>query len=144
MTSAKDVARFVVRALDFAQWPPELWMQGDRMSVWNVVHEAERMRGTSFSFAIDFHSEREERRERTSNWGETGQSYEKLMHNSLTLQHALNVAATSHDWTQVLRVQNMIATAENRYDFTNPVLNGMVDFTPVGFFVWLREAWRGQ
>ena len=45
MTSAQDVARFVVRALDFAHWPLELWMQGDRMSVWNLVMEAEAIRG---------------------------------------------------------------------------------------------------
>lgn len=52
MTSAKDVARFVVRALDFAQWPAELWMQGDRMSVWDVVREAETIRGASVNSAL--------------------------------------------------------------------------------------------
>ena len=64
------------------------------------------------------------------------------MHNPITLQHTLTLAATSRDWTQVLRVQNLIATCENRYDFVNPLLNNMVEFAPVGFGLWLKQAWE--
>lgn len=66
------------------------------------------------------------------------------MHNPLTLQHSLGVAAASSDWAQVVRLQNLIATTEHRYDFVNPPLNNMVEFAPVGFAVWLKEAWEEQ
>jgi nucleoside-diphosphate-sugar epimerase len=46
MTSASDVARFVVRALDLPSWPPELRMCGERLSVDEVVRTAEAMKGT--------------------------------------------------------------------------------------------------
>jgi len=45
LTSAQDVARFVVAALELPTWPTELRMMGERMSVLNVVQEAESMRG---------------------------------------------------------------------------------------------------
>jgi len=51
MTSARDVARFVVTALDFAAWPREFKMRGDRMSVKDLVGTAERLRGESRTFA---------------------------------------------------------------------------------------------
>ena len=40
MTSAEDVARFVVAALELPQWPTEFRMQGDRMSVSELVQVA--------------------------------------------------------------------------------------------------------
>ncbi len=45
MTSAEDVGRFVVAALDLSQWPEELRMCGERMSAFDVVRTAELMRG---------------------------------------------------------------------------------------------------
>lgn len=45
MTSAEDVAKFVVAALDLPQWPTELRMQGDRMSVSQIIGVAETMCG---------------------------------------------------------------------------------------------------
>lgn len=45
MTSAEDVARFLVAALDLPQWPTEFRIQGDRMSVSEIVEIAETMRG---------------------------------------------------------------------------------------------------
>jgi nucleoside-diphosphate-sugar epimerase len=45
MTSARDVARFVVRALEFERWEGELWMMGDRMSAWDIVKVAEAVTG---------------------------------------------------------------------------------------------------
>ncbi|KAI9843315.1 MAG: hypothetical protein M1838_002686 [Thelocarpon superellum] len=114
MTSAQDVARFVVKALDLSQWSPELWMQGDRLTPWEVVRQAELLRGREF---------------------------EKFFHDPVTLQDALALATASDDWAGVLRVQNLIATAEHRYDFTDPVLNTLVDFMPVRFGEWLQRAW---
>jgi nucleoside-diphosphate-sugar epimerase len=49
LTSAQDVARFIVAALDLPNWPTELRMRGDRLSVLEVVQEAETMRGKSKS-----------------------------------------------------------------------------------------------
>lgn len=45
MTSAYDVARFVVRALDMAQWPSEMSMCGERMSVNALVEAIKAYRG---------------------------------------------------------------------------------------------------
>ena len=45
MTSAEDVGRFVVAALDLPQWPTEMRMCGERMSASNVVRVAELMIG---------------------------------------------------------------------------------------------------
>ena len=45
MTSAEDVGRFVVAALDLPQWPTEMRMCGERMSAPDVVRVAELVRG---------------------------------------------------------------------------------------------------
>lgn len=45
MTSAQDVARFLVAALEFPVWPTEFRMRGDRLSVGDIVNLAEMMKG---------------------------------------------------------------------------------------------------
>ncbi len=45
MTSARDVARFVVAALDLSSWPRELRMKGERMPVSGIVSIGEALRG---------------------------------------------------------------------------------------------------
>jgi nucleoside-diphosphate-sugar epimerase len=45
MTSAEDVARFIVAALDLPEWPGEFCMCGERMTVGDVVKMAEIMCG---------------------------------------------------------------------------------------------------
>ena len=45
MTSARDVARFVVAALSLTSWPREFRMRGDRMSVDDLVAIGELLRG---------------------------------------------------------------------------------------------------
>lgn len=47
LTSARDVARFIVAALDLPSWPREFRMRGDRMSVRDIVAVAEAVQGTS-------------------------------------------------------------------------------------------------
>lgn len=47
MTSAHDVARFVVAALDLLSWPREFRLRGERMSVRDVVAIAEAIQGTT-------------------------------------------------------------------------------------------------
>jgi hypothetical protein len=45
MTSAHDVGRFVVRALDMAQWPAELTMAGERIMVSSLIEIVKQCRG---------------------------------------------------------------------------------------------------
>lgn len=45
MMSARDVARFVVAALDLSSWPRELRMKGERMTVSDIVSIGEALRG---------------------------------------------------------------------------------------------------
>lgn len=45
MTSAEDVARFVVAALDLPYWPTEFRMAGERMALGDIVKIAEIMLG---------------------------------------------------------------------------------------------------
>lgn len=45
MTSARDVARFVVAALDLPSWPREFRLRGERMSVRDIVAIAEEIQG---------------------------------------------------------------------------------------------------
>jgi nucleoside-diphosphate-sugar epimerase len=45
MTSAQDVARFVVAALDLPQWPSEFRMLGERMALGDIIKVAEIMLG---------------------------------------------------------------------------------------------------
>ena len=52
MTSMYDVGRFVVRALNMAQWPAEMTMSGDRMSVAALVETVKRIRGTFSVWAL--------------------------------------------------------------------------------------------
>ena len=45
MTSVYDVARFVVKALDLPQWPAEMSMCGERVSVHALVQAIASYRG---------------------------------------------------------------------------------------------------
>ena len=73
-----------------------------------------------------------------------GRSFETVLHNPLTLNHALSIAASAQDWAKVARVQSLLATTEGQYDYLAAPLNNMVDFAPVPFATWLGEAWKGQ
>lgn len=45
MTAAQDVGKFVTKALDMPQWPPELRMCGQRIAVKDLVALVQRLRG---------------------------------------------------------------------------------------------------
>lgn len=47
MTSAQDVARAVVAALDLTSWPEVFQIRGDRLTVEHIVSLAEQVRGVS-------------------------------------------------------------------------------------------------
>ena len=45
ITSAHDLAKYVVAALDLPMWPTEFRLQGERLSAYDIVRVAEAMRG---------------------------------------------------------------------------------------------------
>ncbi|KAI9717678.1 MAG: hypothetical protein M1812_004623 [Candelaria pacifica] len=114
LTSAEDVARFIVTALNLPRWPAELRMCGERMSVYDVVRTAEHIQGHHF---------------------------EKAFYTAASLEDALTYAQALQDWPQQLRIQSLIATAESRFDFIDPSMNSMVGFIPTRFADWLRRVW---
>jgi nucleoside-diphosphate-sugar epimerase len=55
MTSAADVARFVVSALDLPSWPREFRCRGERRSVRDVVAIAEEIQGKIMAYCPKIH-----------------------------------------------------------------------------------------
>lgn len=53
------------------------------------------------------------------------------------LDHAHDI----QDFDKVDRIQELIATEQKRYDFTNPNLNDLVDVQPISFWSWLADHW---
>ncbi|KAH6625372.1 hypothetical protein C7974DRAFT_376900 [Boeremia exigua] len=117
LTSIFDAAKFVVRALDIPQWPAEMSMCGERMSVHALIELIKTCRGRPLH-PIDWQ-------------------------NPAGLQYQLSVAAASHDVTQQQRVAAHLATAEGRYDFVTPgYLNTMYPDIPItSFQAWLSHSW---
>ncbi|KAL8897532.1 MAG: hypothetical protein Q9192_002524 [Flavoplaca navasiana] len=115
LTSAEDVGKFVAAAISLSQWPPELRMRGDRMSVSRLIQITEIVRGAGF---------------------------QKTQYNAQSMQSALQTAQTAQNIQQQLRVITMMATASGRFDFASPNLNALVDVTPTRFQAWLQEAWE--
>lgn len=77
LTSAHDVAQFVVRALDMPSWAPEMTMRGDRMTVNNLVEVIRRCRSmtkmvllTSEELLLSLHHRSDLEPDRTSGCSE--------------------------------------------------------------------------
>ena len=51
MTAAQDVGKFVTKALDMPQWPPELRMCGQRIALKDLVGLVQRLRGKHHTMA---------------------------------------------------------------------------------------------
>lgn len=132
MTSARDVARFVVAALDLPSWPREFRLRGERMTVREVIAVAEQVRGT-LNY-VDIFSISPSNRE-------SGRSFEISGHTRTSLQDALTYARAVGDQSREGRVHHLIATAEGRFDFINTNLNQLVTFRPEGFRDWLVRVW---
>ncbi|KAF2798193.1 NAD(P)-binding protein [Melanomma pulvis-pyrius CBS 109.77] len=117
MTSARDVARFVVRSLDLPSWPQELSMCGERMSVSTLINTVQACRGRVFNSAV---------------W-----------QNPQGLQYELTLAQMAGDVPRQRRTSTLIATAEGRYDFVAPAfLNAQFpDIQPLTFQVWFANNW---
>ncbi|KEF58424.1 uncharacterized protein A1O9_06350 [Exophiala aquamarina CBS 119918] len=114
MTSARDVARFLVEALDLPSWPREFRLRGERMNVREVIAIAEQVRGRAFEISG---------------------------HTRSSLQDALTYARAVGDQSREIRMHHLIATAEGRFDFVNTNLNQLVSFRPEGFREWLVRSW---
>ncbi|KAG9242900.1 isoflavone reductase family protein-like protein [Calycina marina] len=117
MTALDDVGRFVAAAvdLDLQSWPNELRMAGERLTITDVVHCAETVRGGGL-FSTDIIDARH-------------------------LQSLLETANYCQDFFKANRMHELMATEQRRYDFEHPNLNGMVNVVPVSFYDWLVSQW---
>lgn len=113
MTSVYDLARYIVAALDLGldRWQPEFRLRGDRRTVTEIVQ-----------------------------WGAVVKNIQSL---SITviepgdLRAHLEHATYYQEWAKVARVQELMATEQRRYDFTQPNLNQLVNVVPMTFWNWL-------
>ena len=56
------------------------------------------------------------------------------------LQHATYY----QDYAKASRIQELIATEQRRYDFTQPNLNPLVNVVPTSFWDWISAHWAVQ
>jgi hypothetical protein len=47
----------------------------------------------------------------------------------------------SQDWSKWFQMQQLIQTANGRYQFSEHNLNDMVDVQPIGLRTWLSNMW---
>jgi len=120
MTAATDVARFVTKALDLPQWPPELRMCGQRVLVKDVVALVQQLKRQRFH-PIGLHSPE-------------------------TLRAELQLAQLQQDNARRIRILGLLATTEGRYDFQPPNMNQHFqnDIRPVTFQEWFITKWNGR
>ncbi|KAF2746260.1 NAD(P)-binding protein [Sporormia fimetaria CBS 119925] len=117
LTSVYDVARFVVRALDMPQWPAEMTMCGQRISINALVELIKTCRGRPYSNI----------------------SYQTPD----TIRYELSLAQMSGDVNKQRRLLTHLAAAEGRYDFATPAyLNASFpDIKPISFRDWFMRNW---
>ncbi|KAK4546911.1 hypothetical protein LTR36_001643 [Oleoguttula mirabilis] len=116
LTAAQDVGKFVTKAIDLPQWPSELRMCGQRVLVKDLVLLVQRLKGRLFN---------------PIQW-----------HNPESLRSELRLAALQEDNERQLRLHTLIATAEGRYDFTQPNLNQRFpDVRVTSFEEWFIAKW---
>jgi hypothetical protein len=133
MTSAADVARFVVAALDLPSWPREFRLRGERLTVRDVVAIAEEIQGTMQTMSSI--------ESMTNALTNTGRTFEIFGHTRSSLQDALTYARAVGDHARETRVHHLITTAEGRYDFVNTNLNQLVTVRPESFRDWMLRVW---
>ncbi|KAF2733929.1 hypothetical protein EJ04DRAFT_438066 [Polyplosphaeria fusca] len=117
LTSAYDAGRFIVRSLDMAQWPAELSMCGERMTVNTLIETVKNCRGRLFN---------------NVRWQDPD-----------GLRYELTMAQMAGDVPRQRRLLTLIATAEGRYDFSTPgFLNAQFpDIQPMSFQDWFTRNW---
>ncbi|KAF1849342.1 uncharacterized protein K460DRAFT_354199 [Cucurbitaria berberidis CBS 394.84] len=117
LTSAYDVAQFVVRSLDMPTWAPEMSMCGERMTVSTLVETIRACRNRPWNSIVH--------------------------QDPANLQYQMQAALTEGDTAQHRRLSPLLATAEGRYDFAVPAyLNSVYpDITPTPFRAWFLRNW---
>ncbi|KAF4630909.1 hypothetical protein G7Y89_g7224 [Cudoniella acicularis] len=102
MTSVYDVARFVTAAMDLGidNWPTEFRLRGDRRSITEITEWGAAVKGVP-SLSIEIIAPGD-------------------------LQVHLEHATYYQDYARVSRIQELIATEQKRYDFTETTLNQLV------------------
>ncbi|KAI8943167.1 hypothetical protein NX059_001196 [Plenodomus lindquistii] len=116
LTSAYDVARFVVRSLDVA-WAPEMSMCGERMTVNALIELIRSCRNQPWA-SIDYQD-------------------------PANLQYQMDLAQIAGQTTRQRQIAPLLATAEGRYDFAVPAyLNSLFpDVQPTRFRDWFVHNW---
>ncbi|KAI1915123.1 hypothetical protein LOZ61_001798 [Ophidiomyces ophidiicola] len=114
MTSAQDVARAVVAALDLPRWPTEFTMYGERTYLTNLVGIVETVfsRPVQMSFLSDD-----------------------------MLDEQLVRAKASNDVREQWRLCHLMATLNGCYDFGTCNLNTLINTRPQRFQNWLSMVW---
>ena len=140
ITAAQDVARFVTKAIDLRQWPAELRMYGQRVLVRDLVLSAQTMKGEyrlSHALALLHRSLADQI---------SGQMFNPIRyHNPASLRSELQLAVAQGDNARIVRLHAHIATAEGRYDFSQPNLNrAFPGIRPIPFRDWFIAKWNLQ
>lgn len=136
MISVNDLGKFLVAAiaLDPQTWPGEFRMQGDRRTVTEVLQWAEDVRGgEDFGFAVGYKV-----------LTDSGRHFSTTVIEPQDLAAHLQHATYYQDWMKVARIQELIATEQQRYDLVQPDLNALVNVTPTPFWGWLKVHWGLQ
>jgi hypothetical protein len=133
LTSAYDVAKFVVRSLDVQSWPQEMSMCGERMSVQSLIDVIQQCRGTHPYFSP------------SKLWYTNDiigrQFYNVDWQNTANLEYQMTMAQMAGDSPRQPRLATMIETSESHYDFATPAyLNATFpDLIPITFRDWLTS-----
>ena len=135
LTSTYDVGRFVVRALDMTQWPAEMSMCGERMTVNELIEAVRTCRG-SYAPVRCVPNPR-----LTDNQGRLFNNVQ--WQDPEGLRYELTMAQMEGDVQKQRRLLTLIATAEGRYDYTTPAyLNSYCpDLSPISFRDWFTRNW---
>jgi hypothetical protein len=125
----------VTKAIDLPNWPPELRMCGERVTVHNLTILVQRLKSTQITpLYLNIHADR------TSPLEERFQPF--IVHNINTLRAEFAAAAARQDRARCMKVQMMIATVEGRYDFTQRNLNTAFPGIQVERFAnWFVKKW---
>ncbi|KAG5951685.1 hypothetical protein E4U53_002498 [Claviceps sorghi] len=123
LTSVYDVVRFIVAAVDLEpqNWPHELTMRGDRMSVRDIVWTCSRFKNAAF---------------------------EHHVRQPAQLQALSNYYAQVGEDDKLAYYQQLVATTNGRYDFSKASLNDALeksrhgDVQPMTLARWLTNIWQ--
>ena len=135
MISVHDVGRFLAAAIELGlrDWPSEFRMAGDRRTVSEILSWAEAVRGgmhPQYILPSPY-----------ANYRFLGVEFSTDVIKARDLNAHLDHASYVQDFLKVDRMQELIATEQRRYDFTNPNLNNLVDIQPISFWGWLSDQW---